>query len=134
MRALAAAKLSEWMGFNASVSFTWRARGARLSACPPLLARAREFLLDHALASVLPRPAAVEVALGRGLGQASRLRSVHSERIHVATLLLRGAGDGRHVRSASAPRVGEVPRLSNVPASFCSLLGQIKGHAQLIRT
>ena len=30
--------------------------------------------------------------------------------------------------------VGEVPRLSNVPASFCLLLGQIKGHAELIRT
>ena len=44
------------------------------------------------------------------------------------------SADSHHDRDAAVSRVGEVPRLSNVPASFCSLLGQIKGHAQLIRT
>ena len=46
--------------------------------------------------------------------------------------------DLRDEESVGARRQGTrglpVPRLSNVPASFCLLLGQIKGHAELIRT
>ena len=38
------------------------------------------------------------------------------------------------VMIAQVCKTGPLPRLSNVPASFCLLLGQIKGHAELIRT